>query len=90
MCSPRVGVIHHRTHPFVLLQQDVENYRRAKVITFKGRDCPNPIAKFHEAAFPCKLKIPFEMYAKEAWCILINYFSFLSLCDGCDQQIELD
>lgn len=38
----------------LILQQEVEQYRRAKTITFKGRECPNPIAKFHEASFPCK------------------------------------
>lgn len=41
---------------FLILQQEVEAYRRSKTITYKGRDCPNPIAKFHEASFPCKLK----------------------------------
>ncbi|XP_051994934.1 probable ATP-dependent RNA helicase DDX5 isoform X1 [Xyrauchen texanus] len=32
--------------------QDVEHYRRTKEITVKGRDCPKPIMKFHEANFP--------------------------------------
>lgn len=36
------------------LQQEAEQYRRAKTITYKGRDCPNPILKFHEASFPCE------------------------------------
>uniref|UniRef100_A0A8C3A7S7 RNA helicase n=1 Tax=Cyclopterus lumpus TaxID=8103 RepID=A0A8C3A7S7_CYCLU len=44
----------YQQHPDVARRspQDVEQYRRSKVITFKGRECPNPIAKFHEAAFP--------------------------------------
>ncbi|XP_068606677.1 probable ATP-dependent RNA helicase DDX5 isoform X1 [Brachionichthys hirsutus] len=32
--------------------QDVEQYQRIKEVTIKGRDCPKPILKFHEAAFP--------------------------------------
>ncbi|XP_008415927.1 probable ATP-dependent RNA helicase DDX5 [Poecilia reticulata] len=32
--------------------QEVEEYRRSKEVTVKGRDCPKPIVKFHEAAFP--------------------------------------
>lgn len=40
-----------------IFQQEVEQYRRAKTITVKGRECPNPIAKFHEASFPCEFKI---------------------------------
>ncbi|MED6290290.1 putative ATP-dependent RNA helicase ddx5 [Ilyodon furcidens] len=32
--------------------QEVEQYRRSKEVTVKGRDCPKPIVKFHEAAFP--------------------------------------
>uniref|UniRef100_A0A3Q3Q4B4 RNA helicase n=1 Tax=Monopterus albus TaxID=43700 RepID=A0A3Q3Q4B4_MONAL len=32
--------------------QEVEQYRRSKTITVKGRECPNPITKFHEANFP--------------------------------------
>lgn len=42
---------------FHFSQQEVEQYRRSKTITVKGRECPNPITKFHEAAFPCKYKI---------------------------------
>lgn len=34
------------------LQQEVEHYRRDKEVTVKGRDCPKPIIKFHEANFP--------------------------------------
>ncbi|KAK5599538.1 putative ATP-dependent RNA helicase ddx5 [Crenichthys baileyi] len=32
--------------------QEVEQYRRSKEVTVKGRDCPKPIVNFHEAAFP--------------------------------------
>nr|XP_029131121.1 probable ATP-dependent RNA helicase DDX5 [Labrus bergylta] len=32
--------------------QEVEQYRRSKEVTVKGRDCPKPIIKFHEAEFP--------------------------------------
>ncbi|XP_066560335.1 putative ATP-dependent RNA helicase DDX5 isoform X1 [Amia ocellicauda] len=32
--------------------QEVEQYRRTKEVTVKGRECPNPIMKFHEASFP--------------------------------------
>ncbi|XP_077426023.1 putative ATP-dependent RNA helicase DDX5 [Vanacampus margaritifer] len=32
--------------------QEVEQYRRSKEITVKGRECPKPIIRFHEAAFP--------------------------------------
>uniref|UniRef100_A0A669DF26 RNA helicase n=1 Tax=Oreochromis niloticus TaxID=8128 RepID=A0A669DF26_ORENI len=39
-----------KSHP------EVEQYRRSKTITVKGRDCPNPIMKFHEASFPCKFE----------------------------------
>ncbi|XP_075888636.1 putative ATP-dependent RNA helicase DDX5 isoform X2 [Nelusetta ayraudi] len=44
----------YQQHPDVARRsmQEVEQYRRAKVITVKGRECPNPITKFHEAAFP--------------------------------------
>lgn len=36
-------------------QQEIEQYRRSKEVTVKGRDCPKPILKFHEAAFPSRL-----------------------------------
>lgn len=52
------------------LQQEVEAYRRSKTITYKGRECPNPIMKFHEASFPCK-------YRKEA--LISNYRRFSRL-----------
>ncbi|KAM9345860.1 putative ATP-dependent RNA helicase DDX5 isoform 2-T2 [Symphorus nematophorus] len=44
----------YQQHPDVARRslQEVEQYRRAKTITFKGRECPNPIQKFHEASFP--------------------------------------
>merc|ERR1712168_1140325 len=32
--------------------QEGEQYRRTHTVTVKGRDCPNPIMKFHEASFP--------------------------------------
>ncbi|KAF3852321.1 hypothetical protein F7725_005676 [Dissostichus mawsoni] len=32
--------------------QEIEQYRRNKEVTVKGRDCPKPIIKFHEAEFP--------------------------------------
>lgn len=38
-------------HTF-MFQQEVEQYRRSKEVTVKGRDCPKPILKFHEASFP--------------------------------------
>lgn len=46
---------------FLILQQEVEQYRRAKTVTVKGRECPNPIMKFHEASFPCKLNLLFDL-----------------------------
>uniref|UniRef100_A0A672GFW5 RNA helicase n=1 Tax=Salarias fasciatus TaxID=181472 RepID=A0A672GFW5_SALFA len=44
----------YQQHPDVAHRnpQEVEQYRRAKTITVKGRECPNPIMKFHEASFP--------------------------------------
>ncbi|XP_077357150.1 putative ATP-dependent RNA helicase DDX5 isoform X1 [Festucalex cinctus] len=44
----------YQEHPDVSRRplQEVENYRRTKTITVKGRNCPNPIVKFHEASFP--------------------------------------
>ncbi|XP_068435547.1 probable ATP-dependent RNA helicase DDX5 isoform X4 [Clinocottus analis] len=44
----------YQQHPDVAMRspQEVEQYRRAKVITFKGRNCPNPITHFNEASFP--------------------------------------
>ncbi|CAL8329627.1 unnamed protein product [Lota lota] len=32
--------------------QEVEQFRRTKEVTVKGRECPKPILKFHEATFP--------------------------------------
>lgn len=37
------------------IQQEVEQYRRTKEVTVKGRDCPTPMVKFHEASFPSGL-----------------------------------
>ncbi|XP_018617673.1 probable ATP-dependent RNA helicase DDX5 [Scleropages formosus] len=44
----------YKEHPDVTRRstQEVEQYRRSKEVTVKGRDCPNPIMKFHEATFP--------------------------------------
>ncbi|MFT7797740.1 putative ATP-dependent RNA helicase DDX5 isoform X1 [Arapaima gigas] len=44
----------YQEHPDVSRRpaQEVEQYRRSKEITVKGRDCPNPVLKFHEASFP--------------------------------------
>ncbi|XP_005797543.1 probable ATP-dependent RNA helicase DDX5 [Xiphophorus maculatus] len=44
----------YQEHPDVTHRplQEVEEYRRSKEVTVKGRDCPKPIVKFHEAAFP--------------------------------------
>uniref|UniRef100_A0A667X4V4 RNA helicase n=1 Tax=Myripristis murdjan TaxID=586833 RepID=A0A667X4V4_9TELE len=44
----------YQQHPDVTRRspQEVEQYRRAKTVTVKGRECPNPIMKFHEASFP--------------------------------------
>ncbi|KAM4750338.1 putative ATP-dependent RNA helicase DDX5 [Anableps anableps] len=44
----------YQEHPDVTHRplQEVEQYRRSKEVTVKGRDCPKPIVKFHEAAFP--------------------------------------
>ncbi|KAL4648025.1 putative ATP-dependent RNA helicase DDX5, partial [Arapaima gigas] len=44
----------YKEHPDVTRRstQEVEQYRRSKEVTVKGRDCPNPIVKFHEANFP--------------------------------------
>ncbi|XP_054616461.1 probable ATP-dependent RNA helicase DDX5 isoform X1 [Dunckerocampus dactyliophorus] len=44
----------YQEHPDVSRRsmQEVEQYRRAKTITVKGRSCPNPIVNFHEAGFP--------------------------------------
>ncbi|KAM6972579.1 putative ATP-dependent RNA helicase DDX5 [Aplochiton taeniatus] len=44
----------YQEHPDVVRRtaQEVEQYRRSKEVTVKGRDCPKPIVKFHEATFP--------------------------------------
>ncbi|XP_013872903.1 probable ATP-dependent RNA helicase DDX5 [Austrofundulus limnaeus] len=44
--------------------QEVEQYRRTRTITVKGRDCPNPITKFHEASFPTYVM---EVINKQNW-----------------------
>ncbi|XP_063052302.1 probable ATP-dependent RNA helicase DDX5 [Engraulis encrasicolus] len=44
----------YKEHPDLTRRspQEVEMYRRSKEVTVKGRDCPKPIIKFHEASFP--------------------------------------
>ncbi|XP_041867457.1 probable ATP-dependent RNA helicase DDX5 isoform X1 [Melanotaenia boesemani] len=44
----------YQQHPDVARRspQEVDQYRRSRTITYKGRDCPNPILKFGEANFP--------------------------------------
>ncbi|XP_061779097.1 probable ATP-dependent RNA helicase DDX5 [Nerophis lumbriciformis] len=44
--------------------QEVEQYRRSKEVTVKGRDCPKPIVKFHEAAFPSYVM---DVIVKQNW-----------------------
>ncbi|TKS68831.1 putative ATP-dependent RNA helicase DDX5 [Collichthys lucidus] len=44
--------------------QEVEQYRRSKEVTVKGRDCPKPIVKFHEAAFPSYVM---DVIGKQNW-----------------------
>uniref|UniRef100_A0A4W6BK05 RNA helicase n=1 Tax=Lates calcarifer TaxID=8187 RepID=A0A4W6BK05_LATCA len=44
----------YQQHPDITRRspQEVEQYRRSKAITVKGRECPYPITKFSEASFP--------------------------------------
>ncbi|XP_034544247.1 probable ATP-dependent RNA helicase DDX5 isoform X1 [Notolabrus celidotus] len=44
--------------------QEVEQYRRNKEVTVKGRECPKPILKFHEAAFPSYVM---DIISKQNW-----------------------
>uniref|UniRef100_A0AAY4ABG9 RNA helicase n=1 Tax=Denticeps clupeoides TaxID=299321 RepID=A0AAY4ABG9_9TELE len=44
--------------------QEVEQYRRSKEVTVKGRDCPKPIVKFHEATFP---NYVMDVISKQTW-----------------------
>ncbi|XP_076027196.1 putative ATP-dependent RNA helicase DDX5 [Genypterus blacodes] len=44
--------------------QEVEQYRRTKEVTVKGRDCPKPIVKFHEATFPSYVM---DVIGKQNW-----------------------
>ncbi|KAM4583774.1 putative ATP-dependent RNA helicase DDX5 [Odontesthes bonariensis] len=44
--------------------QEIEQYRRIKEVTVKGRDCPKPIIKFHEAAFPSYVM---DVISKQNW-----------------------
>ncbi|XP_016350407.1 probable ATP-dependent RNA helicase DDX5 [Sinocyclocheilus anshuiensis] len=56
----------YQEHPEVARRspQDVEHYRRSKEITVKGRDCPKPIVKFHEANFP---NYVMDVISKQNW-----------------------
>uniref|UniRef100_A0A673BAC3 RNA helicase n=1 Tax=Sphaeramia orbicularis TaxID=375764 RepID=A0A673BAC3_9TELE len=56
----------YQQHPDVARKsmQEVEQYRRAKTITLKGRECPNPITKFHEATFPSYVM---DVITKQNW-----------------------
>ncbi|KAM4603569.1 putative ATP-dependent RNA helicase DDX5 [Polymixia lowei] len=56
----------YQEHPDVTRRpiQEVEQYRRSKEVTVKGRDCPKPIMKFHEATFPSYVM---DVIAKQNW-----------------------
>ncbi|XP_061583761.1 probable ATP-dependent RNA helicase DDX5 [Cololabis saira] len=56
----------YQEHPEVTHRalQEVEQYRRSKEVTVKGRECPKPIVKFHEAAFPSYVM---DVIAKQNW-----------------------
>ncbi|XP_055080506.1 LOW QUALITY PROTEIN: probable ATP-dependent RNA helicase DDX5 [Periophthalmus magnuspinnatus] len=56
----------YQEHPDVTCRplQDVEQYRRSKEVTVKGRDCPKPIMKFNEAAYPSYVM---DIIVKQNW-----------------------
>uniref|UniRef100_A0A8B9KNE6 RNA helicase n=1 Tax=Astyanax mexicanus TaxID=7994 RepID=A0A8B9KNE6_ASTMX len=56
----------YKEHPDITRRsmQEVEQYRRAKEVTVKGRDCPKPVMKFNEATFP---NYVMEVINKQAW-----------------------
>uniref|UniRef100_A0A6Q2X8L6 RNA helicase n=1 Tax=Esox lucius TaxID=8010 RepID=A0A6Q2X8L6_ESOLU len=56
----------YQEHPDVTrrLPQEVENYRRSKEVTVKGRDCPKPMMKFNEASFP---NYVMDVIVKQGW-----------------------
>ncbi|CAB1344898.1 unnamed protein product [Coregonus sp. 'balchen'] len=56
----------YQEHPDVIRRppQEVENYLRSKEVTVKGRDCPKPMMKFHEANFP---NYVMDVIAKQGW-----------------------
>ncbi|KAM6957500.1 putative ATP-dependent RNA helicase DDX5 isoform 1-T1 [Aplochiton taeniatus] len=56
----------YQQHPDVTRRspQEVELYRRTKTVTVKGRECPNPIMKFHEASFPSYVM---DVINKQSW-----------------------
>nr|ALF95045.1 RNA helicase p68a isoform l [Cynoglossus semilaevis] len=56
----------YQEHPDVTHRtiQEVEQYRRTKEVTVKGRDCPTPMVKFHEASFPSYVM---DVILKQNW-----------------------
>ncbi|XP_056135475.1 probable ATP-dependent RNA helicase DDX5 [Lampris incognitus] len=56
----------YHEHPDVTHRsiQEVEQYRRSKEVTVKGRECPKPIMKFHEATFPSYVM---DVIVKQNW-----------------------
>uniref|UniRef100_A0A674AWY3 RNA helicase n=1 Tax=Salmo trutta TaxID=8032 RepID=A0A674AWY3_SALTR len=56
----------YQEHPDVTRRppQEVENYLRSKEVTVKGRDCPKPMMKFHEANFP---NYVMDVIVKQGW-----------------------
>lgn len=85
----RVAVMQSLMEAFFFSQQEAEQYRRDKTITFKGRECPNPILKFQEANFPCMLHTLKNITQIQSFTILTPLSPIPSICDGCDQQTEL-
>lgn len=64
---------------FFFLQQEVEQYRRSKEITVKGRECPKPTIRFHEASFPCKSSAAPVFKRTLTWCKFLATYSLLFL-----------
>ncbi|XP_051568029.1 probable ATP-dependent RNA helicase DDX5 isoform X1 [Myxocyprinus asiaticus] len=56
----------YKEHPDVTRRsmQEVEQYRRGKEVTVKGRDFPKPIIKFNEANFP---NYVIDVISKQSW-----------------------
>ncbi|KAG7271155.1 hypothetical protein CRUP_002804 [Coryphaenoides rupestris] len=63
----------YQQHPDVVRRppQEVEQYRRAKTVTVKGRDCPDPIMKFNEASFPFDWTDPTPIQA-QGWPLALS------------------